>query len=745
MKLARVLTLALIAIFLLSFGFAASRLSQGVDTDILSLLPGDAHDPVLADALQKASAVASNRVAFAIEGGTPASRRAAASDLTSRLQKTGLFQTSDGDAAELWRWLFAHRASMLCPVDRKQLEAGKGAAIAREAMLQWYAPMTVGGTTFLKSDPLLLTNRLLGCLLPKSIRLGLSSDSEIISGSISASVYRLDVQDRITAAIDGWQADPLSEGLTLSRAGAVFHAAYGAAQARYEMSVIGGITTVAVLLFYWMMFYSLRAPLIAVGMVVFSLSIGLAAAFLLFGHVHAMALVFGAALIGMVVDYTTYYLVTGLTRSGDDVATRRKRIVRPLTLGMVTSVGAFVALLFFPVPAFRQIALFGSVGLLAAWAGTLLLTPRVEGGAMRRGPGAILTRRMAERFLARQPGKRATALIVGVAIVVVVAGYFQGRTLDDVRHFQAPSPELAAEEARIRDLTGFAPSGSFILVQGLSRDAATAAEERLIAVLEGRGGDDQILWAASRFDPSQAQTRRDARLIESKLIEPHLAGVLAALGVQATVPYKAEATSDAAVPGFVRDLRGQTGPVYWSILPVTGRMDALPDIAGVQYVDPAQRYSDLFAQYRQNATYGLVAAAAVTALLLLIVYRRLAALRILLPTILALCVTPAVMSLFGMPYSFFSAMGLFLVAGAGVDYSIFQWETPGRSGDWTRVGIVLAAAMTCISVGLLGLSSVLPVRSFGLTVAIGVLLSLTLSPLVRGWGGKSVIGGKHDK
>jgi len=65
-----------------------------------------------------------------------------------------------------------------------------------------------------------------------------------------------------------------------------------------------------------------------------------------------------------------------------------------------------------------------------------------------------------------------------------------------------------------------------------------------------------------------------------------------------------------------------------------------------------------------------------------------------------------------------------------VDYAIFQWENPGSAGSWTRVGIVLAAAMTCISVGMLGLSSVLPVKSFGLSVAIGVFLTLMLSPFV---------------
>jgi predicted exporter len=124
---------------------------------------------------------------------------------------------------------------------------------------------------------------------------------------------------------------------------------------------------------------------------------------------------------------------------------------------------------------------------------------------------------------------------------------------------------------------------------------------------------------------------------------------------------------------------------------------------------------------------------AATGIALILAYKRLAALRIMLPTVISLVVTPAITMLFGLPFSFFSVMGLFLVVGAGVDYAIFQWEHPREEGVWTRVGIVLAAAMTCISVGLLGLSSVLPVKSFGLTVAVGILLSLILSPLVRGW------------
>jgi predicted exporter len=285
--------------------FVANRISGAVDTDILSLLPGDARDPVLVEAMQKASLSASSRIAFAIEGGEASQRHEAAAALSTVLVETGFFEPSSSDAQGLWRWLFAHRAGLLCADDRERLKAGRGREIAQAALLQWYAPMGVGNSHLLQTDPFLLTGRLLECLVPRSIRAMPRQSAEIVSGGINESAFRLDVQDKIAAAVNDWRNLPVSRGLSLSRAGAVFHAAYGAERARAEMRVISAITTVFVLLLYWAMFRSLRAPLIALAMVLYSLTIGLAVTLAIFGSIHAMGLVFGAALIGMVVDYTT--------------------------------------------------------------------------------------------------------------------------------------------------------------------------------------------------------------------------------------------------------------------------------------------------------------------------------------------------------------------------------------------------------------------------------------------------------
>ncbi|HEX7774916.1 MAG TPA: MMPL family transporter, partial [Parvibaculum sp.] len=586
------IVLAILA-FLAAGLYTATHIRDAVDTDILSLLPGDARDPVLADALQRASSVASNRVAFAIEGGTAETRHIAADDLSTRLAGTGLFRPASADGEALWRWLFANRTELLCPADRDLLLAGKGAVIAHQALLQWYGPMSIGGGRLAASDPMFLVNRLLGCVVPPSFRAAPSASAEILSGGIGGSVFRLDVQDKIGAALDGWRGRWADEGLTVSRAGAVFHAAYGAEQARKEISIIGTLTTAAVLLLYWLMFRSLRAPIIAVSMIVYSLTIGMAVTLLVFSRIHAMALVFGAALIGMVVDYTTYYLVTGLGTPVRLPAERRAHILKPLSLGMLTSVGAFAALFLFPIPAFQQIALLGGAGLVVAWAATLTLTPLVEGGRMKVGPGAAWIETNAGGFLAAAPGRRLAGLIVAVAALVVLAGYGRGGVLDDVRRFQAPSPVLGAEEQHIRALTGFATSGAFYLVRGASADEAIAHEEALLAALGKAGVEGDVAWAASRLDPSPAERAANAVLLENRLIGPRLPGLLRALGTGNARAYDAAEPEAPSLPDFAASLRGQTGGVFWSIVPVAGVPAAPVGGGDWQFVEPAARYSAL--------------------------------------------------------------------------------------------------------------------------------------------------------
>jgi predicted exporter len=333
------------------------------------------------------------------------------------------------------------------------------------------------------------------------------------------------------------------------------------------------------------------------------------------------------------------------------------------------------------------------------------------------------------RLLAWQPRRAIVAAATVVAIVLVLGAWWKGATLDDIRKFQAPSVTLAAEETHIRAATGFAATGAFFLVTGASVEEAKAHEEALLAAVGS--SSPLIAIAATRIDPSAVTQETQHRLIQAQLLDPELPGLLRQLS-QSANPYES-ANEEATLPALIASLRGQTGDTHWSIVPVSVSVADVPEALRQGpswiFIDPAAAYSALLKQYRWVATAGLAAGAVVIGIILLLVYRRWASLWIMLPTALALIATPAILALLGLPYSFFSAMGLFLVIGAGVDYSIFQGERRGAPSAWTRLGIALAALMTCTSLGLLGFSSVLPVASFGLNVALGIFLSLMLSPI----------------
>ena len=133
----------------------------------------------------------------------------------------------------------------------------------------------------------------------------------------------------------------------------------------------------------------------------------------------------------------------------------------------------------------------------------------------------------------------------------------------------------------------------------------------------------------------------------------------------------------------------------------------------------------------------LIAAFACAVVATLLVYRRIQSLWILAPPVLAAAAALLLPGAFGQPLTFFSFAAALVLVGVGIDYSAFQWEAGLKSTDtWTGVAVTIDAATTLIGMGLLALSDTLPVRSFGLTVSIGIAAALALSHIPRAAAGR---------
>lgn len=701
-------------------GIIAARVQTGraFDTDLQSLLPQEGLEPVIRGAIADAGAVASRRISILVSGGDTEQVHRAAEELERALKSLG-FESDAGAGEQMARWLFANRDQLICELDPQKF---KEQAVLQDAQVSLYAPASPISGALLQRDPFLLTLRLGKCLAPRTA--GALSQSALISGSLSGSAFDLTVQRQTSAVFATWRQR--WSHLEVARQGAVFDAAYAANRARDEVTLFASIFSVILIALIWLV---LRKPQALVGtlMVTAAGAAGsLAATFLVFPSVHVIVFVFGSALTGITSDYAVHYLATGPQTAWAPPSERLRLISRPLAVCAITTAIGFGSLALFNVPVFYQIAVFSVSGILTAWWFTVALLPLMDRTAKNASALQAWWNRLEKPFKHFR-GRRRFAF-VGLSAVAGIAciGGLRLHILDDVRFFQARSRELASEEALLRERLGLSFSPVFLLSYGADGDEARRREETVLSHWPQAAVKDA--FAVSRFDPSSQRRRQNSAALQSRLYEPHLAKRLEELGLEAANSTDSGAP-DPPLPRVLAGLEGEAGGVHYLVAPL-GRIAASqppPRGKGAIRVDPAARYSQVFATFRIAAAAAAASAFAACAVLLLALYRSWRAVIILIPAALGLITAIAIPAALGQPISFFSLAALLVVLGASVDHSVFLFEATPDAGEEKELAVFLTALTTILSMGLLSLSGTYPVRSFGITVAVGVATSYLFS------------------
>jgi predicted exporter len=109
----------------------------------------------------------------------------------------------------------------------------------------------------------------------------------------------------------------------------------------------------------------------------------------------------------------------------------------------------------------------------------------------------------------------------------------------------------------------------------------------------------------------------------------------------------------------------------------------------------------------------------------------------MLIVLIPLCSSLAVifiLTCMGISISLFHILGLFLLLGLGLDYTIFIYNEARELSDGvmpiSMKAVWLSALTSSLSFGLLSASSTPMIQQFGLTMLLGSLLNLLFSPLV---------------
>jgi predicted exporter len=337
------------------------------------------------------------------------------------------------------------------------------------------------------------------------------------------------------------------------------------------------------------------------------------------------------------------------------------------------------------------------------------------------------------------------ALRVGIPCALLALGLctLGLRTRDEAGALIRTSPALAAQEARIRALTGLSSGGTFFLVEGRDEGEVLAREEALRDRLAG-DRDLDGLQGVSAFVPSPG---RQAEALRARREEaPALAAALKDLGFRPEALHALGADLEAsagrpltvaawlAAP-FSTPCRmlwlGTTPAGQASILLPMGAPDgarmrrAAAGLPGVRYVDKAASVGALLGRYRRLALAALGLACLAVWGALAFRYGPAGAFWVTLPGIFGIGAALAGLALAGLPLTLFGVLGLILILGFAVDYTVFLREGEPAS----LLGVLLAGGCTLVSYGLLAFSRTPILRGFGLVVALGVLGSLLTSCL----------------
>ncbi|WP_235844738.1 MMPL family transporter [Cupriavidus agavae] len=744
----------------------ASRL----DTDVMALLPTSERTATADRVLRRLADGVAQEVVVLVGSPDWARTRAAAQRFSAAtapqaalLQPVDKIATFDFDAALAFYRPWRDR--LLTDAQRAGLQSAAPEALAQQALTRLYQLSTGPRLTDWAADPLglwqdwWLSRAAVTRVHERDGLASVSGDGRewaLLSYRITRPAFSVsgatDYGDLLKAAeAAARQGD---DGVRVIAAGIPLHAESAAAQANFEMNVIGWGSLAAVLLLVWLAFRSLR-PIVLVGL---SLAIGTAAAIsataIVFDRVHLITLVFGASLVGVAEDFGIHYFVTRQSMPRATPPSVMRFLLPGLALALLTSVVAYLALGVAPFPGLRQMALFSAVGLVSAFLTVVFWFPLLDRGTLRQ---TRLSNWLAGS-LARWPrvrNDRRTWLALAALALFIVPGVWQVRIVDDVRQLQSSPPALVDAQRAAGRLLGTPSPAQFVLVRGATSDAVLAGEEAVKAKLADAiaRGDLQGFVSVSDWVPSAARQRADAALAERQELAVRQS-VARALGGTIAAPATAAASADSVltlqawlanpVSGTLRHLwLDREGSGYASVMLLRGleKPAVMPGIArvvdevpGAEWVDRIADLSGLLHHYRVLMSWLLLAGAGGVALLLAWRYGR-AGWRALVPTLLAAAISVAVLGWLHVPLQLFSVLALALLLGVGVDYGIFLLEHPGDGVSWTA--IVLGAASTLLAFGLLALSSTPALHAFGMTMLSGVGAVWFLSPWFRPAAGPS--------
>jgi predicted exporter len=560
-----------------------------------------------------------------------------------------------------------------------------------------------------------------------------------IDSSVESLSAQVVLADAINSAIG--ETKLKHQGVEILKTGVIFFATETSKSIKSDISLIGLISGISALLLVMFIFRSLYGVAIVLITVAIGFLYALLACFFIFPKVYILTLAFGTSLIGMSVDYCLYWLTTSIDDNKNSFE-RRRYLLPGMFLALITTAMGYFLMAITPFPVLSQMAVFSIAGITAAWLTVVLIFPYINKLRFSANSSLTLVNYIQPKNYRISVSSR--KVIIAVMILVSIYGIFSFRSDDNIRSLAIFDKELIAQQVKTSEILDLPSPSQFFIVSGSTEEESLSRAEQLSKKLDKLVSEGVIggYQSITRFIPSLATQTIASKAYSSQGKENAIKQIAKEFGMSEAW---AQSLNQINQPLTVSEL--QETPFYNSLsylwftsdsssnkstavlLTGVGDAEALTKLSkltdqNVAWVNKPQEISDVFARYRTLFSYVIAVGYLLTFVVLCFKYGK-SAWRAVLPSILATCITLAILSLAGEAVTLMTVIAFALLFGLGTDYGIFLLQYP--SDKKVLLSITTAALMTLISFGSLSLSSMPALHSFGVTLFYGILLSWFLT------------------
>lgn len=727
----------LFVLILVTLGVLVLFKPAHTETNILKAIFSSKSDNLLVDLSSRFSA----KINIIVESNDFEKAEEVSKTVYAKIDKTKM-KSSDANITEIIEEYEKYHNNLLSNQTRKYLINKQYDKVEENAYEALYNPV-IPPVGSIEDDPFLLLTDFVMNLNENSQ--ALSSFTPIQQNDKFYSLVMLDVDKELALSptvlnkevkkLVDIQKEFSKNGTKVYLTGAPIHSYFASSHSIFEINLICILSTLFVIgLVFW--YFGSLSLLIPIGL---SIGLGIYAGYcmtaLVFRNIHILTFVFSTTLIGVCVDYSLHYFVA--LKEGKTGTEVIKDIFKSLTVSLITTVSAFLILLFADFTLLKQISIFTITGLVTVYGIVVLWYPlwlnRRVGKTQcphKTDKDAFVGQAIPDNnsnekdhaslhlgIFASKPRLTAQLLSCLIAILLII-GLFHTHFDDNIKNMYTPPKTLLNAEKLFTEIAGTSADTSIFVVKGNNLEELLQKEEEIADKLNGIE-----YQALSKYVPSEKRQKSN-QILRKELYRTKLNDFAIFLPVQKRTQLISQNYGNnflSASNDFEFMKKNFLIDKNTSIMVVSGYNGKKID--GVRIINFQKDISAQIKHCRRVCLGLLIPIFGLLYLLLAKIYDKKSGLKILLPSICAVILVFGILGLFGCSINLFHLLAIFLIIGFGLDYSVFRFTNPEKAGD----SVFLSCITTVFSFALLAFAGFKLISSLGTVLSLGLLSSYIFS------------------